>query len=48
MDLIEQAGLRPAAELRLLANKQHGPVLVVMAKRPAADRTPEVAQGAAS
>ncbi|MCZ4122809.1 class I SAM-dependent DNA methyltransferase [Streptomyces sp. H39-S7] len=35
VDLIEQAGLRPVAELRLPADEQSGPGLVVMAKRPA-------------
>lgn len=33
VDLIEQAGLRPVAELRLPADGQSGPGLVVMAKR---------------
>ncbi|WP_367038504.1 methyltransferase domain-containing protein [Streptomyces sp. Je 1-332] len=35
IDLIEQAGLRPVAELRLPANEQAGPGVVVMAERPA-------------
>ncbi|MCX5106336.1 MULTISPECIES: class I SAM-dependent methyltransferase [unclassified Streptomyces] len=35
MDLIEQAGLRPVAELRLPADEQTGPGLVIMAERPA-------------
>ena len=35
VDLIEQAGLRPVAELRLPADEQSGPGLVVMAERPA-------------
>ena len=33
--LIEQAGLRPVAELRLPADEFSGPGLVVMAERPA-------------
>ncbi len=32
--LIEQAGLRPVAELRLPADEQSGPAVVIMAKRP--------------
>jgi SAM-dependent methyltransferase len=35
VDLIERAGLRLVAELRLPAGEQSGPGLVVMAKRPA-------------
>ncbi|MFI1359135.1 class I SAM-dependent methyltransferase [Streptomyces sp. NPDC020898] len=35
VDLIEQAGLRPVAELRLPADEFSGPGLVVMAERPA-------------
>ncbi|MCX4851460.1 class I SAM-dependent methyltransferase [Streptomyces sp. NBC_00893] len=35
MDLIEQAGLRPVAELRLPADEHTGPGLVIMAERPA-------------
>ncbi len=35
VDLIEQAGLRPVAELRLPADEQSGPGLVIMAKRSA-------------
>ncbi|MET7305255.1 hypothetical protein [Embleya sp. NPDC005575] len=35
VDLIEQAGLHPVAELRLPADEQAGPGVVVMAKRPA-------------
>ncbi|WP_405856201.1 class I SAM-dependent methyltransferase [Streptomyces sp. NBC_00090] len=35
VDLIEQAGLRPVAELRLPATEYSGPGLVVMAERPA-------------
>ncbi|MCD0484467.1 methyltransferase domain-containing protein [Streptacidiphilus sp. ASG 303] len=35
VDLIERAGLRPVAELRLPAGEQSGPGLVVMAERPA-------------
>lgn len=34
-DLIEQAGLRPVAELRLAAEEQTGPGVVLMARRPA-------------
>ncbi|MEV6591907.1 class I SAM-dependent methyltransferase [Streptomyces acidicola] len=34
VDLIEQAGLRPVAELRLPAEEYSGPGLVVMARRP--------------
>ncbi|WP_035795158.1 class I SAM-dependent methyltransferase [Kitasatospora mediocidica] len=35
VDLIEQAGLHPVAELRLPADGQTGPGVVVMARRPA-------------
>ncbi|MFJ9041753.1 class I SAM-dependent methyltransferase [Streptomyces sp. NPDC102406] len=35
VDLIEQAGLRTVAELRLAADGQTGPGVVVMARRPA-------------
>ncbi|MEU6369436.1 hypothetical protein ABZ876_27755 [Streptomyces sp. NPDC046931] len=35
VELVEQAELRPVAELRLPADEQSGPGLVVMAKRPA-------------
>ncbi|MGW0908651.1 class I SAM-dependent methyltransferase [Streptomyces sp. NPDC002853] len=35
LDLIDRAGLRPVAELRLPAHEQTGPGVVVMAKRPA-------------
>lgn len=34
VDLIEQAGLRPVAELRLAPEEYSGPGLVVMAERP--------------
>lgn len=34
VELTEQAGLRPVAELRLPANEHSGPSVVVMAKRP--------------
>ncbi len=34
VDLIEQAGLRPVAELRLPAEEYSGPSVVVMARRP--------------
>ncbi|MFF3915868.1 methyltransferase domain-containing protein [Streptomyces sp. NPDC001852] len=34
VDLIEQAGLRPVAELRLPADEQSGPGVVIMAKQP--------------
>lgn len=34
VDLIERAGLRPVAELRLPADERSGPGLVVMAERP--------------
>jgi ubiquinone/menaquinone biosynthesis C-methylase UbiE len=35
VELIEQAGLRPVAELRLPADEHSGPTVVVMARRPA-------------
>jgi hypothetical protein len=35
VELIEQAGLRPVAELRLPPDQFSGPGLVVMAERPA-------------
>ncbi|GAA1732839.1 class I SAM-dependent methyltransferase [Streptomyces yatensis] len=35
VDLIEQAGLRPVAELRLPAAEHTGPSVVIMAERPA-------------
>nr|WSX76205.1 class I SAM-dependent methyltransferase [Streptomyces sp. NBC_00899] len=35
VDLIERAGLHPVAELRLPAEEQIGPGVVIMAKRPA-------------
>ncbi|MGW7066836.1 class I SAM-dependent methyltransferase [Streptomyces sp. NPDC054855] len=35
VDLIDRAGLRPVAELRLPASEQAGPGVVVMAERPA-------------
>ncbi|MFE6955750.1 class I SAM-dependent methyltransferase [Streptomyces sp. NPDC057696] len=35
VDLIEQAGLHTVAELRLPADEQSGPGLVILAKRPA-------------
>lgn len=35
VDLIDQAGLHPVAELRLPANGQTGPGVIVMAERPA-------------
>ncbi|EST38193.1 hypothetical protein N566_08785 [Streptomycetaceae bacterium MP113-05] len=34
MDLVEQAGLHPVAELRLPPQEYTGPGLVVMARRP--------------
>ncbi|MEU1534434.1 class I SAM-dependent methyltransferase [Streptomyces fagopyri] len=35
VDLVERAGLRPVAELRLPADERTGPGMVVMAERPA-------------
>ncbi|MGW4440770.1 hypothetical protein ACWELO_34445 [Streptomyces sp. NPDC004596] len=35
VDLTEQAGLNPVAQLRLPADEWSGPDVVVMAKRPA-------------
>ncbi|MFE7119224.1 methyltransferase domain-containing protein [Streptomyces sp. NPDC057654] len=35
VELIEQAGLRPVAELRLPADEHSGPTVVIMAERPA-------------